>query len=780
MNKIAPSMIKADDKGTMLGAPKGERARHEKLLARVIKRMDKAIAAESENRKAGLDDRKFKAGDHWPANVTAQRNLDNRPCLTINKIPTFVHQITNDQRQNRPSINISPVGDRGDPEVAKMYRGLIRFIERDCAADIAYDTAYDDAVTMGWGYWRILTEWESPDSFNLSLVVRRIRNPFTVYLDPSHQDPTGADAKWGFVTEMMPRDEFEDKYPDCDPMPFAQAGTGEPMKNWTSKDEIRIAEYFEVEYKTRTLVELDNGHSGWEDELDDITQGYIKRGKINIIDERESRCPEVMWYKVTAKDVLMEREWLGTTIPIVKVIGDEIDIEGTVKLSGIIRNAKDPQRMYNYWSTAETELIALAPKAPFIVEEGQIEGHEDEWRTANIRSNPYLSYKGTSIAGHPAPPPQRQQFAGVPAGVVQAKQGSAQDMMATTGIRFDATPNERMIDESGKAIRELRRSGDMGSFHFVDNLSRALRRTGEIFVELIPKIYADARVITILREDDKEEQVKIDPSLSKGMGEERRPDGKRMKLFNPKFGKYGVTVTIGPSFATKRIEASENMVAFAKALPQTGALIADLIAKNQDWPGAEEIAARLAKTLPPGLLAPDMKDIPPQVQALLQQQDAQVKDLGEKLKQAMTALQDKGADRALISDKINKDFESKLLKIVSDTETRMAALEEKARDNQNTHLVAQVKELGAATTALIHAVDQPEASNDGAAESAPAPSAAAQAQSQEAEPQEQVAPPEPSLPPEALRHLMEGRHTTYGNGQKWTLKNGKPARVQSA
>ena len=756
MNKISPA-FKTDDKGTMLGAPKPDQQRKEKILSRMRKRMERAIAAESENRKAGVDDKKFEAGDQWPSEVVAQRNLDKRPCLTINKLPTFVHQITNDLRQNRPAINVSPVGDRGDPEVARMYRGMIRFIERDCAADIAYDTAAKDAVTMGWGYWRILTEWESPESFNLSLVIRRIRNPFTVYLDPAHQDPTGADARWGFITELIPREEFEAKWPDADPMPYTDGGIGETMKAWITKDEIRIAEYFEIEYQTRTLIELDNGHIGWKDELDEVTVKYIERGRINIRDERESRVPRVMWYKATAVDILTEIEWAGTSIPIIKVIGEEIDIEGKPKYSGIIRNAKDPQRQFNYWRTSLTELVALAPKAPWIVEEGQIEGHEDEWKTANVRSQPYLSYKGTSVAGSMAPPPQRQPFAGVPGGVEQAAQNAAQDMMATTGVRFDATMNERMIDESGKAIRELRRSGDIGSFHFVDNLARSLRRTGEILVELIPKIYDEARTITILREDDKEEIVRIDPALQKPTGEMRDLNGKPIKVFNPLRGKYGVTVTIGPSYATKRIEASENMMAFARALPNTAALISDLIVKHMDFPGADEIAARLAKTLPANLLTPDMKDVPPQIQALLNAQDQQVKQLGQQLQASMAALADKKGDRALEAEKIQNDFEAKLLKIAADLEAKAAAVHEKADASFNAHIGAQVQQIGADTAALIHEMQT------------------AAPEEPQVAPQEQ-APPE-GIPPEAAKALREGRVTTFDNGSRWTLKDGKPVQV---
>jgi hypothetical protein len=771
MNKISPP-FKMDDKGTMLGGPRGDKKKQQKLLERVRKRMDRAIAAESDNRKAGMDDRSFVAGNQWPSEVVAQRNLDKRPCLTFNKFPTLISQITNAQRQSRPSINISPTGERGDAEVAKMYRGMIRFIERDCGANAPngpYDTGFADSVTMGWGYWRVLTEWEAPDSFNLVLVVKRIRNPFTVYLDPSHQEIDGSDAKWGFVSELLPREEFKEKWPKADQMPFTQAGLGETMKQWITTDEIRIAEYFEIEYQTRTLIELSNGHTGWEDELDEITDGYIKRGKLWVTDEREARIPQVMWYKVTANDVLMEREWLGSTIPIVKVTGRELDIEGRPKLKGIVRDAKDAQRMINYWDTSKTEMVALAPKSPYIGEEGQFEGHEDEWKMSNIRSTPYLSYKGTSVNGTPAPPPQRVAFAGVPAGIVEASQSAQQHLMGITGVRFDSTLAERTMDESGKALRELRQSGDIGAFDFIDNLTQSLRRTGEIMLELIPKIYSESRIITILREDDKEEQVKIDPAQPKPMGEMRKPDGKMMRVFNPVMGKYGVTVTIGPNFATKRVEAGENMIAFAKALPQTAALIADLIAKNMDWPGAEEIATRLAKTLPPNLLVPDQKDLSPQVQALLASMDGQIKQLTQQLQQAMAALTDKNQDRALAADKFNKDYEAKLLKIVADVETKMAATEEKAKANFNTHIGAQIREMGADTAALMQALENPPAAAEGGA-----PAAATGGDGSNPASADEATPPA-----QALSHLREGRNTTFANGQTWTLSNGQPVRVKT-
>lgn len=696
------------------GAPKADEnldaEEKQKILTRVRKRMDRCIQSESDNRKAAVEDLKFLAGDQWPADILARRNDEKRPAHTINELPTFVNQIVNDLRQNRPAINVSPVGDKGDPEVAKMYRGLIRHIERSCTADIAYDTGVTNSASNGFGYWRVSAEWENEDSFNQVIVVKRIRNPFTVYLDPDCQDPTGADARYGFVTEMVPRKEFEEEWPDADPMPFTQGGAGEAFKSWQTEDSIRVAEYFEAESAKRTLVALSTGFVGWKDELKQEVRDDIAAGKIRIIRERESEDRKVHWYKLTAKDILEQRIWLGSSIPIVRVIGTEIDIEGKVRYSGVVRYAKDPQRTLNYFKTAMTEVVALQPKAPFVGEEGQFEGHEDEWRVANTVSQPYLQYKAVNVNGTLAPPPQRQPMSAVPAGIENAIQGARQDLMATTGVRFDATVHERLMDESGKAITELRRNTDLGSFHYADNLARALRRTGEMFIELIPKIYDTKRIVTILREDDSEEQVQIDPSSAQPFStkamppDAAHPTQRVMKIFNPTYGQYGVTVTIGESYATKRIEAADSMMKFATAFPQSAPLIMDIVAKEMDWNGAEQIAARLAKAIPPNLLTPDSKDLSPQIQAIIQSMKGEIQQLTQQLATAAKALVDKQADRAVQQDAIDKRFEAAVLKTIADIETKQAATQEKAVASFNAHVASRLDELGTNTRHLIDTI----------------------------------------------------------------------------
>lgn len=640
------------------------------FLKRAVRRFSRADSAESENRQMALEDLEFKSGDQWPEEIKASRMMEKRPCLTINKMKTFVHQITNDQRQNRPAINVSPVGDKGDRETAKMLKGLIRQIERQSDADVAYDTAFDSAVSCGWGYWRVETDYLDDNSFDQVLKVSRIRNPFRVYIDPDHQEPDGSDAKWLFITDLVTREEFKAQFPKADPCAWNEGAIGDEFEDtWATETHVRIAEYFYYESESRTLLALANGQTGFKEDLDQITSAYIKADPSLVLNERKVEVAQLYWCKITAKEVLEKTKWLGKWIPVVKVIGDESDVAGKVSYAGLVRDAKDPQRMYNFWCTSETELIALAPKAPWVMEEGQIEGHEVRWASANVKSYPYLLYKGVNIGGKPAPQPQRQQFAGPPAGVVQAKIGASQDMQAVTGIRFDATHQERSYDESGKALRELKAIGDLGNFHYVDNLSRSLRHTGRIFIDLIPKIYDTRRVETIIREDGEDELATLDPGLQQPFQKSKDQQGKVQRLYNPRLGTYDVTVTIGPSFATKRSEASESMINFLKVMqPQQAAMVTDLIAKNQDWPGADEFATRLEIMLPPQLQQGKMDEIPPEARGMVSALQQQLQQLKQERDQAVALLGDKDKDRQIEQDKINKDFEAKMAKIAADME----------------------------------------------------------------------------------------------------------------
>lgn len=657
-------------------ARKNERARQKRLDEKIVelarKRFKRCIDAEDENRKKALEDLKFKAGDQWPADIAQQRSNDKRPCLTINTIPTLVHQVTNDLRQNRPTINVSPVGMNSDKEGAQAFAGMIRGIERESQAEVAYDTAITSSVDIGFGYCRVVTEYENDDTFDQVIRLSRIRNSFRVYLDPERQEPDGSDSKFGFISDLLTREEYREKYPKANLLGWTERGSGDDLQQWIQKDYVRVAEYFTVEHEMKRLVQLETGHVGFYDDLDEQLKADVESGKVGILNERESEVQRVMWRKITGLEVLETIPWLGRWIPIIEFLGEEIDVQGKVLRSGMIRNVKDSQRMKNYWATAKTEMVALAPKAPWVMAEGQKEGHEYEWENAHVKTFTTLEYVPVSLEGQPVPPPSRQPMVGIPEGVVQAEQSSQQDMMATTGVRFDATAQDRLYDESGKALKEIRRNVDIGSYHFMDNACRSLRHVGRILVDLIPKVYDTRRVVTIIREDDTEERMTVDPEL--GQPFQHTPQARNLaarKIFDPTVGMYGVTVTIGPSYATKRIEATEQLMRFIQAIPEKGTLIAHLIAKYSDWPGADEAYKILVKALPPQLLAPDPRDLPPAIASFVKSLTNQISQLAAERVQLLRDLTDQKADRAVRQQKIDRDFEAKILKVITDAKTKM-------------------------------------------------------------------------------------------------------------
>jgi hypothetical protein len=644
--------------GTTNQADTGSRAERLRLIR---KRIAAAMAAENANRLAATEDMRFLAGEQWPQGVRAQRDIDQRPCLTSNRLKTFWHQITNDQRQNRPTIRVKTADRQGNPEVAKILDAWFRRTLKDCDGDIAIDTGFEQTTAGGWGFWRVYTDYESEDSFDQIIGLAKIANQFTVYKDPDSVHPTAMDARWIALSWQMDRDEFKERWPDAAPVPLDVSGLGEDQKPWVSGSQIQVAEYYEVESAPRTLVALDNGHIGWKDLLDDDLKSEIEAHPERVKKSREVDVRRVTCSVVNALEPLEEYDIPGPYLPIVQISGDAININGRTVLSGIVRDAKDSQRMYNYWLTAGTERIALAPLTPFIMAAGQDEGFEQEWENAHLSSRARIRYRPILAGGQVMPPPQRTPPVDAPAGIVQFMQIAGEDLKATTGIRFDATLAERVDDESGKALQELRKSGDIGSFHYQDNLHRSLVQTGRVMLGMFTEIYDTEREITVEHEDGKEEVVIVDPALGVGYQERQIGQGKTEKRFNPKIGRYDVQVVAGPSYTTKREAAAESQLAFLKIWPAAAPMIADLLAKNLEWD--EAISRRFARMLPPELAQPDQKDMPPQVVQTFQRMREQLMQQQQQNQQLMQQLAEKQELLKQGRDKIDRDFQAKVLGI---------------------------------------------------------------------------------------------------------------------
>jgi hypothetical protein len=629
----------------------------EEILQTMRERFDLAQRGWEPIYKASLDDLKFLAGDQWPAEIKQSRESEKRPCLTTNRMPQFVNQITNDQRQNRPSIKISPVDDKADPEKAKVIQGVIRHIQVNSNADVARDTAFEGAVGPGFGFYRVITDYVDPYSFDQQAKIKAIPNQFSVLVDPNIKEPDGSDMMFGFVFEDVPHDLYKVDYKDSELCSFDSWDTiGNTAPGWIGDKTVRIAEYFSKDFEEITLALLSNGQVIDRSQLKD---GMVLPEGLTIEKERKALVPVINHYKTNGVEILERTVFPGEFIPIIPVFGKIYYIDGERIIEGIIRHAKDPQRMLNFWVTSETELIALAPKAPFIMAEGQDEGYEDEWQHANSRTYSRLIYKPTSIDGTPVSPPIRNNYEPPVQAITNARMQSSEDLKATTGI-YDAALGARSNENSGIAIQRRNMQSQTSNFHFVDNLTRSIRHEGRILLGVIREIYDAARVQRILGEDGEQEIIKLNELFQKKNGEE--------VLYDLSVGQYDVTVDTGPDFATKRQEALAMMMEFTKAVPQHAAMIADLIAKNADWPGGTEIADRLKKLLPPGLADDkEKKPIPPEVQAQMQQMGQMIDQLTTQLNAASDEIKTKKyeieAKKEIELLKIERDYNLEILKL---------------------------------------------------------------------------------------------------------------------
>lgn len=613
------------------------------IIAECMERMQLSISAESENRTNGLDDLAFLKGDQWDERIKQQRAMDGRPCLTVNKLPTSLHQVTNSQRQNIPSIKVHAT-HHSKKKVAEVVQGAIRHIEYASNADVAKDTAVNSAAAIGYGYFRLVTGYCADDSFDQEIKFKRIRNPFTVYMDPGSVEVDGSDQQWCILSTKVPRTEFTTEYPDADPVDFnVVRGLGDRSNDWITSTQVRVAEYYRIYREKADVVLLSNGESGWKDKLIELPKG------VTIVNTRKSTRSTVQWFKLTATEVLERADIPCKWIPVFPVYGDEIDIDGRVYRSGVIRNAKDPARMYNYWMTSATEQVGLIPKAPFIGAEGQFEGHENKWIQANVRSYPYLEYKPKTLAGQLAPPPQRQPMADVPVGVLSMAAHASDDLKATTGI-FDASLGARSNETSGKAINARDRQGETANYHYTDNLNTTLRHVGRCILDMWPKVYDGTRTLLIMGLDGNVSDVEINkPTV------ERNEAGEAVEtLLNDmsNVADFGVTISVGPSYDTLRQEAVDGMIQTAQNWPKLMDVAGDKVIRSMDWPMSEEIADRVKKTIDPALLekengddSDDVIDTPrgpipkEQVGPMLAQMDQQIQEMGRALQEAQSGIQ---------------------------------------------------------------------------------------------------------------------------------------------
>jgi hypothetical protein len=453
-------------------------------------------------------------------------------------------------------------------------------------------------VQAGIGYWRVCTDYPNERTFDQEIYIRRVKDPLSVYLDPDISEFDGSDARFGFVYEDRPREVFEKEYPKFkDKVPHNTLG--ENINNWSSKDHVRVAEYYRRREKKDKLVSTDSGVVRASQLPPEIRKPLLDDPTTKVRDIIEQ---EIEWFLIVGDQIADRNIWPGKYIPIVRVVGEETVIEGQLDRKGHTRALKDPQRIYNYWSSSAVEFVALQGKSPYVAPVEAISGLETYWASANRDNLAVLPYNGMSEDGKPIAPPSRQAPPTFAPAYLQGMQVAGQELQAVSG-QYESQMGEKSNEKTGIAIQERQRKGDNATYHYIDHQAIAIRFTGRILIDLIPKIYDTPRVIRILAENGDESQIQLDPSASQAFQAQEQQEESVVKgIFNPTVGEYDVISEVGPAFATRREQAFNALTQIATQSPELMSVAGDLVMRAADFPMAEELAERLKNMVPPQAL----------------------------------------------------------------------------------------------------------------------------------------------------------------------------------
>lgn len=654
-------------------------AKDEDILHEAKERFTRCETWERDWRERARFDEKFANGDSqnmWQWDTTVRTERGGRPCLTQNHVRQHNLQIINDARQNKAQIKISPTGGKASYDAAQVMAGTIRRIEYQSRAVDAYSTATYHQVETGIGYVRVETGYIDDNSFDLDLFIRRVADPRTVYMDPDCREYDKSDANFAFVFEDIPRDRYEAEHGKNDaPAPTAL----DHHDGWNDRDHIRIAEYWRREIKIEKRHLLNDGTVVRDAEMPAEIRAEIEP---LIVKTRDVESHRIQWFKLAGHRIIDREQWLGKYIPIVPFLGEETIIEHVMDRKGHTRSQIDAQRIYNYWSSAAVEQVALQTKTPYLARADAIEGREDQWKTANVKNYSVLIFNGIDEQGNPIPPPARVEPPTMAQAYISGMQIARNDLMAVTG-QYQAELGMPSNERSGVAIQQRQRQGDTATYHYIDNQAKGIRQIGRILLDLIPKVYDTPRIIKIMGYDNSESTVAVDPNapdahqhidptsgapIDPAQAQAMREDPAQPNpgiIFNPNVGEYDVEADVGPAYGTQRQEAANAFATIMQQNPAAFQIVGDFWAQNSDFPGADELADRLKRGLPPQYQSgadPQLQQVKQaaqemqsHAQQLLSQADAEIAALKQQLAKQSLQLQDKTASTTIDDYKAETD-----------------------------------------------------------------------------------------------------------------------------
>ena len=601
------------------------------------------LDADRMNREAALDDKKFAAGEQWDPIVLQHRK--GLPCLVINSVPQFVAQLVGDWRQNKNGIKVLPAED-GDTDIASVRGDLIRAIQTKSRSDRVFNNAFESMVTCGDGAFRVAVRYARNDAFDQEITLEPIDDALAVIWDRFSIDPTGRDARHVFVDDRISKREFERKWPKADSSTLTSDNyTSLYSGGWINDEGYRVTEYWRMIERDRLLCLFENGKTKFIDK-DNFDELIAENGQ--PVKSRVAPCTYAQMHLVTGFTILSgPYEYMLNRVPIIRMSGRIVNVNGRRVRYGLVRFMKDAVRLKNFWRSVAAEQLGYAPKAQWIAPESAVEGREEQFRKAHLSRDPLLIYNDDATA-----PPERVDPPAPQMALLNEANVNAQDMKDVTGIH-DASLGIKSNETSGRAIQARQREGDVASITYYDHGNAAVLEAGDVTNQLISQVYDGTRIVRIIGEDEAVKFARInDPN---------DPESPDLSV-----GNYDVAITSGTSYTTRRVEAAQSMMEAIQVWPQLIQVAGDIIAKAQDWPGADKLADRLKKTIPPQFLEPGEEGggNPPPDPEMLQKMQEQLQKLmleNQMLKADMTI-----EEKKLIVDAYNA--ETQRIRALSDHE----------------------------------------------------------------------------------------------------------------
>jgi chemotaxis signal transduction protein len=685
-------MSRDDDKwSTNWPEPPKQTEEDESIVKEAVECGKEALDYEAEARSRFDYDYKFANGDahnkyQWDADVVLRRELEEKPILTINKVQQHNLLIINDSKQNKYGIRVRPVSDEATFQAAEIYQELVYHVEYISSAENVYDSAIVWQVEAGKGFWYVDTDYENDHTFNQEIYIRPIKDPRSVLCDPHTIMPDDSDMRWALIVEELEKSVYRKKYPK-----YAALSDATPLldtiysNEWAGKDKIRLAIFYKKEEEEdRYITFIDDKETQQEGRYSQLTaegkKWYNDHKDLPTSRERNIVTENITKYKIAGNRIVEKTPWLGKIIPVVKLAGVETVIDGVYDCRGHTRALINAQQMYNYNTSSNTEFGAQQTKSPWVAPQAAIAGYEEYYRTASNINHSYLPYNHMDDDGNAIPAPQKNQGIGPGTAYIESLKIAQNEMMMASG-QWQSQVGENENAKSGVAINARQRQGDKATYHFIDNQAIAIRKTGKIIIDLIPKVYDTERVKKILARDGRRMHIQVKPGAEQAMSEPEvvNPDQDITKqitkvVFDPTVGDYDIQSDSGPSYATRRQEQFNALTQIAAQNKEFMQIGGDLYFKSADFPDADILAERWRRIIPPNVTG----DAPnPHIEAAMhaaadqiQQLHGIVGELQQQLKDKETELSFKAREIDLKEKEIavaqqRADYEAETKRVVA-------------------------------------------------------------------------------------------------------------------